>query len=98
MTNTEGGFKFTQLPDGWSVSYRGRELGTIHPCKESNGRHCFTLGFDQSKNPRTYRGRLQSAEALKLIDSLKRDAAKRRWPLEVLITRAWATKPQTVAQ
>jgi len=79
------------------VQYRGRCIGSIVATKETNGRHCFRLGFDRRKEPRTYRGKFQAAEALKVIDELKRQAAKAKWDTEVLIIQAWDRKPQSVA-
>ena len=79
------------------MQYRGRCIGSMVATKETNGRHCFRLGFDRRKEPRTYRGKFQAAEALKLIDELMRQAAKAKWDTEVLIIQAWDRKPQSVA-
>jgi hypothetical protein len=79
------------------VYHRGRLIGTIIAAKEANGRHCFRLGCDERREPRTYRGRYQAAEALKMIDNLKRQATKEKWPVEVLIIQAWDRKVQSVA-
>jgi hypothetical protein len=99
MAINEGGFKFERdETGGWSVYLRGKCIGTIQAAKEINGRHCFTLGCDKNKPPRTYRGKLQAAEALKVIDSIKKQAEKGKWSMEVLITQSWAQKPQSVAQ
>jgi hypothetical protein len=75
--------------------YAGRRrLGTIVGMKEQSGRHCFRLACDNRREPRTYRGRIQAAEALSLIDELKRAAAKNRWSVDELIIRSWDGKPR----
>jgi hypothetical protein len=90
-------FKFRRADEGWEVQYRGRWIGSIVATKEANGRHCFRLGFDCRKEPRTYRGKFQAAEALKVIDELKRQAAKAKWDTDMLIVQSWDRKPQSVA-
>jgi hypothetical protein len=61
--------------------------------KESNGRHCFRLGCDSRKRPRTYRGRIQAAQALQTIDELARAAQRYEWSAEELIIHSWDEKP-----
>ena len=62
--------------------------------KEQSGRHCFRLSCDSRREPRTYRGRVQAAEALLMIDDLKRAAKKHRWSIDELIIRSWDDKPR----
>ena len=97
MALKQGGFVFKDSPSGAAVYYRGRHIGDIVTMKEASGRHCFRLGFDNRKQPRTYRGRMKAAEALKTIDNLKQQAKKQKWPIELLVIRAWDIKPQSVA-
>ena len=93
----EGGFSFHDDPEGAVVTYRGRTLGTIVTMYEASGRHCFRLGCDNRKEPRTYRGRVKAAQALKVIADLKRQAEKQKWEFEELIVRSWDVKPRSVA-
>lgn len=85
----EGGFTFLPNERGYTVRQRGRELGDIVTMQEPTGRYCFRLGFDQRRSPKTFRGRIAAAEALKVITGLAREAERKRWPLRVLILRAW---------
>ncbi|MFO7901747.1 MAG: hypothetical protein ACQESR_02910 [Planctomycetota bacterium] len=90
----EEGFTFHVYPRETEV-YRGRRyLGTIVGMKEQSGRHCFRLSCDNRKTPRTYRGRVQAAEALLMIADLKRAATKNRWSPEELIVHSWDEKPR----
>ena len=90
----EDGFTFHVYPQETEV-YRGRRsLGTIVGMKEQSGRHCFRLACDTRRDPRTYRGRVQAAEALLMIADLKRAAEKNRWSTEELIIHAWDEKPR----
>ena len=97
MALKQGGFVFKDTPTGAAVYQRGRKIGEIVTMREASGRHCFRLGFDKRKVPRTYRGRMKAAEALKIIDGLKQQAKKQKWQAEQLIINAWDTKPQSVA-
>ena len=87
-------FKFEKIEGGRKVKRGKKELGTIVAQKEGTGRHCFSLGFDKRKTPRTYRGRQKAAEALCVIDQLK---SKKRSP-EQLILEAWDAKPRASEQ
>ena len=69
-------------------------VGLIVGMKEQSGRHCFRLACDSRREPRTYRGRVQAAQALQTIDDLKRLAKKHRWSIEELIIRSWDGKPR----
>lgn len=90
----EAGFAF-HIYDTETDVYLGRRcLGTIVGMKELSGRHCFRLACDGRREPRTYRGRIQAAEALLMIDDLKRAAKKQDWSVEELIVRAWDGKPR----
>lgn len=90
----EEGFTFHVYPKETEV-YKGRRyLGTIIGMKEQSGRHCFRLACDKRRDPRTYRGRVQAAEALLMIENLKRDAKKHRWSTEELIIHSWDEKPR----
>lgn len=90
----EDGFTFHVYPRETEV-YKGRRyLGTILGMKEQSGRHCFRLACDKRKDPRTYRGRVQAAEALLMIADLKRAAEKSGWSPEELIIHAWDKKPR----
>lgn len=90
----EGGFVFHIYPNETDVLMGRRSLGTIVGMKEQSGRHCFRLACDNRRDPRTYRGRVQAAEALLMIDDLKRAAKKQRWSVDELIIRSWDGKPR----
>ena len=92
----EGRFEFRQTPEDTTVYYRGRSLGKIISMLEASGRYCFYLQCDTRREPRTYRGRVKAAEALLIVDTLKRQSKKERWSVETLITRAWESKPASV--
>jgi len=93
MKFKEGGFTFEENEIGYAV-YQGRTyLGSIRARKESNGRHCFVLGFDRRKKPATYRGMVTAAKALKAIAAMKREAEKKGWETEEIILRAWDRRP-----
>jgi hypothetical protein len=87
-------YKFKATTTGFEVFYRGRRIGTIRPAKEASGRHCFYLGCDDRKDPRTYRGKNQAAEALQVLNKLATDAQRKRWSLEKLVTVAWDVRPR----
>ncbi len=90
----EGGYAFHVYESMTEVFTGRRHIGTIVGMKEQSGRHCFRLACDGRREPRTYRGRIQAAEALALIDELKRAATKQKWSLEELIVRSWDGKPR----
>ena len=90
----EGGFSFHVFESMTDVYAGRRRLGAIVGMKEQSGRHCFRLACDRRRDPRTYRGRVQAAEALLLIDDLKRAAKKYRWSVDELIIRSWDGKPR----
>lgn len=90
----EGGFTFHIYAAETEVFLGRRGLGIIKGMKEQSGRHCFRLACDSRRSPRTYRGRIQAAEALLMIDDLKRAAKKSRWSVEELIIRSWDGKPR----
>ncbi len=87
-------FKFKATETGFDVFIRNRRIGEILPAKEVSGRHCFFLGCDDRRHPRTYRGKIKAAEALQVIDKLRADAKKKRWPPEKLIIMAWDERPR----
>ena len=68
----EGGYLFHVYPQETEVFLGRRSIGTIVGMKEQSGRHCFRLACDSRREPRTYRGRVQAAQALEMIDDLKR--------------------------
>jgi len=86
-------FRYKSLDVGHEVSHRGKAIGTIVPLKESTGRHCFKLGFDKSRTPRTYRGMDRAAEALLEVTKLAERAKKSKWTTAELIVNAWSAKP-----
>lgn len=90
----EGGFTFHVYPQGTEVLLGRRSLGTIVGMKEQSGRHCFRLACDSRREPRTYRGRVQAAQALEMIDDLKRLAKQERWSVDEIIIRSWDEKPR----
>ncbi len=101
QTNGENGmskFKFEPLDVGYKVTVKGKTLGEIKPMKEATGRHCFYLGFDKRKSPRTYRGKIKAAEALEAINKLMSDSKKKRWSTEALIVNAWDERPRASDQ
>ena len=79
---------------GFDVFVRNRLIGEILPAKEVPGRHCFYLGCDDRTHPRTYRGKIKAAEALQVIDKLRTEAKKKRWPVEKLVVMAWDERPR----
>lgn len=87
-------FKFEKVDDSYAVSYRGQLIGEITAIKEASGRHSFCLACDARREPRTYRGMDRAAEALLIIDRLKKDYQKKRWSLDTLIAEAWERKPR----
>lgn len=87
-------YKFKAIDTGFDVFYRGKRIGDISPAKEASGRHCFYLGCDDRKEPRTYRGKIKAAEALHAIYKLSAESKKRRWSLERLIVMAWDERPR----
>lgn len=90
----EGGYLF-QVYAAKTDVYLGRRLiGTIVGMKEQSGRHCFRLACDSRREPRTYRGRVQAAQALEMIDDLKRQAKQQRWSIDEIIVRSWDEKPR----
>ncbi len=91
-------YKFEPLEKGYRVVSRGKALGEILPMKEATGRHCFYLGFDKRKSPRTYRGKIKAAEALDAISKLISDSKKRKWSVEALIVNAWDERPRASDQ
>lgn len=95
MKIKEGGFEFRDDPEGTLVFQGRRCLGRIITMKEASGRYCFRLDCDTRRHPRTYRGRVRAATALKVIDGLKRQAEKEKWSTELLIVKSWDEKPHT---
>jgi hypothetical protein len=90
----EGGFLFHVYPAETEVYLGRRAIGTIVGMKEQSGRHCFRLACDSRREPRTYRGRVQAAQALEMIDELKRLAKQQRWSVDEIIVRSWDGKPR----
>ncbi len=88
-----GGYQYESLDVGYRVYKRGKLLGDIIPSREPTGRHCFYLALDKRKNPRTYRGKAKSAEALEAIHKLVSDAKSKKWKPEVLVINAWDYRP-----
>ncbi len=91
-------YKFEPLEKGYQVIAKGKAIGEILPMKEATGRHCFYLGCDKRKTPRTYRGKIKAAEALETIQKLITDAKKKKWSEEVLIINAWDDRPRASDQ
>lgn len=87
-------YKFQANASGFDVYYRGKSIGQIISTKESSGRHCFSLGFDRRKYPRTYRGKVHAAEALHEIYKLAKEFRNRRWSVEQLIVLSWDQRPR----
>ncbi len=87
-------YRFDPTETGFAVYYRGKRIGDILPAKEASGRHCFYLGFDDRKEPRTYRGKLKAAEALHVIYKLAQEAKKKRWSSEKLLIVSWDERPR----
>lgn len=88
------GYRFVSTEEGFEVYYRGKALGTICPYKEASGRHCFYLGCDDRREPRTYRGKTQAAEALHAIRRLMSDAERQGWSTEKLLVVGWDRRPR----
>lgn len=91
-------YRFDAIESGYEVFYRGKSLGRILPMKESTGRHCFYLGDDTRKKPRTYRGKSQAAEALHAIQRLVQNMNAKQWSPEMLIIQAWDERPRASQQ
>lgn len=89
-----GMYRFEESDEGFDVYVRGKCIGDIIPAKEASGRHCFYLGCDDRKEPRTYRGKQKAAEALHTIYKLKNDSIRKRWTPEKLIAMAWDERPR----
>ncbi len=87
-------YEFEPSDDGFEVFFRGKSLGNIIPAKESSGRHCFYLGWDDRKSPRTYRGKNKAAQALHALHKLAAEARKRHWGIEKLLVMAWDERPR----
>ena len=90
----EGKYLFHVYPQGTEVCVGRRSIGWIVGMKEQSGRHCFRLACDSRRAPRTYRGRTQAAQALEMIDDLKRLARQGRWSVDEMIIRSWDDKPR----
>lgn len=90
----EGKYLFQVYPAKTDVFVGRRLIGTIVGMKELSGRHCFRLACDSRREPRTYRGRVQAAQALEMIDGLKRQAKQQRWSVDEIIVRSWDEKPR----
>ncbi|MCR9115490.1 MAG: hypothetical protein NXI22_00910 [bacterium] len=93
MSTANLNFDFQTDKAGWRVVHKRRSLGTIVGMKEPSGRHCFRLGCDTRKTPRTYRGKQKAAEALLALDELKRNANRYKWNIETIVLRAWDHRP-----
>jgi hypothetical protein len=93
-TLREGGYVFHVYAQQTEVLLGRRSIGMIVGMKEQSGRHCFRLACDSRREPRTYRGRVQAAEALEMIDELKRLAKQERWSIDEVIIRSWDGKPR----
>lgn len=91
-------FRFERMKKGYKVYLRGKMLGEILPSREPTGRHCFYLGIDRRRSPRTYRGKIKAAEALESLDKLLTAAKKKKWKPEVLLINAWDERPTSSAQ
>jgi len=96
MIIKEGGYEFHQTETGHTVMFKRRVIGEIVTHQESNGRHCFRLGVDNRKEPRTYRGKVTAANALKVLDELVREAKSSSLSMEDTILRSWERTPSTV--
>ena len=87
-------FKFKETATSFEVYLRGKLIGEIIPAKEASGRHCFYLGCDDRREPRTYRGKIKAAEALQIIHKLKADHQKKKWSVDKLLVMAWDERPR----
>ena len=87
-------YRYEESGDRFGVFVRGKRIGDIVPAKEASGRHCFYLGCDDRRDPRTYRGKQKAAEALHAIYKLKTDSTKKKWSREKLIVMAWDERPR----
>jgi len=92
----EEGFAFHQTQGGMKVFVKRKELGEIATHQEPNGRHCFRLGPDTRKKPRTYRGKVTAAKALQALDELLKAAKSEKLGTTELILRAWENVPSSV--
>ena len=96
MVIKEGGYEFHQSENGHKVLYKRKEIGEIVTHQEPNGRHCFRLGVDTRKKPRTYRGKVTAAKALQVLDELLREAKSDGLSATEIILRSWERAPSTV--
>ncbi|MBM3999098.1 MAG: hypothetical protein FJ297_06070 [Planctomycetes bacterium] len=95
MRYKDGEFEFEDGETEIRVFHKRRPIGTIETMVEASGRYCFRLGFDRRKKPRTYRGRVHAAQALLVIDSIRKEASRGKLAIEEVIVRAWDTKPSS---
>ncbi len=95
MRYKEGDFEFEDGEVESLVFHKRRQIGTIVTMVEASGRYCFRLGCDNRKTPRTYRGKTRAAQALLVIDGLKKEATRGKLKLDEVIIRAWDTKPNS---
>ncbi len=96
MKYKEGEFEFEDTQgEGTKVYYRKRPIGTIVSMMEASGRYCYRLGCDRRRKPRTYRGKVRAARALRVIETLKQEANKKKLSLDEIIVRAWDEKPHS---
>jgi len=91
----DGEFEFREGDDCWVVYVRGKKIGELVTMREVNERYCFRLGMDNREYPRTYRGRVRAARALKIVADLIEQSKEERWSKEELILNAWDSKPAT---
>lgn len=99
MAKAKSKYAFKPLKDkGYDVNLRGKKIGQIFPMKEKTGRHCFFLGCDKRRSPRTYRGKIKAAEALEAISKLVGESKKKRLPIEAVIVQAWDDRPRASDQ
>jgi hypothetical protein len=87
-------YRFKATESGFNVYHRSTLIGEILPSKEASGRHCFYLGCDDRRHPRTYRGKIKAAEALHSIHKLAVESKRKRWSLQKLIVIAWDERPR----
>ena len=98
MAKAKSKFTFKPLDTGYGVVLKGKKIGEIMPMKEATGRHCFYLGCDKRRSPRTYRGKLKAAEALETMSKLIAEHQKKKSPLEILIINCWDERPRASDQ
>ena len=84
-------FKYEPTEVGYEVTHRGRVIGEMETIIEASGRYSFCLvGDPDPDDPRIYRGKHKAAEALLVIDEIKR----KHKSVDSMIMAAFRNRPR----